>query len=92
MGISDQIFLFGTLFPDMVRKFWLSYGRFLLTSKRNPRCVYVTSLCIAIAVNLIICALVPGLGAAVEGTVLGQGDGAAAAGVGPVYTHIATFV
>ena len=46
MGISDQIFLFGTLFPDMVRKFWLSYGRFLLTSKRNPRCVHVTSLCI----------------------------------------------
>ena len=47
MGVSDQIFLFGTLFPDMVRKFWPSCGRYLLTSKRNPRCVYTASLCSA---------------------------------------------
>ena len=45
MGVSDQIFLFGTLFPDMVRKFWPYCGRFLLASKRNPRCVYGASLC-----------------------------------------------
>merc|ERR1712102_266154 len=45
MGDSDQIFLFGTLFPDMVRKFWPYCGRFLLASKRNPRCVYGASLC-----------------------------------------------
>ena len=29
----------------MVRKFWPSSGSFLLTSKRNPRCVYTASLC-----------------------------------------------
>ena len=46
MGISDRIFLFGTLFPDKVRKFWPSRGRFPLTSKRNPQCVHTASLCI----------------------------------------------
>ena len=45
MGVSDQIFLFGTLFPDMGRKFWPYCSRFLLASKRNPRCVYGASLC-----------------------------------------------
>ena len=45
MEISDRIFLFGTLFPDKVRKFWPSRGRFPLTSKRNPQCVHTASLC-----------------------------------------------
>ena len=49
MGVSDQIFLFGTLFPDMVRKFWPYCSRFLLASKRNPRCVYGASLCIVLS-------------------------------------------
>ena len=51
MGVSDQIFLFGTLFPDMVRKFWPYCGRFLLASKRNPRCVYGASLCTVVSVT-----------------------------------------
>ena len=42
--------------------------------------------------NTIICTLVPRSGAAVVGTVPGQGDIAAAAGPGVPHTHIAAFV
>ena len=45
-----------------------------------------------IAVNVFICTRVFGLGAAVAGTVVGQGDIAADAGVPLPYAEVATFV
>ena len=45
MGVSDQIFLFGTLFADRSQTNWPSCGRFLFTSKRYPQCVYAPSQC-----------------------------------------------